>query len=224
MAVILHIETATKICSTAISIDGICQAVKDSDGQDYSHGEDLTTFINDVLLESGIGFSDLSAISISAGPGSYTGLRIGSATAKGLCFALNIPLIAIDSLVCLSEIVKSKYPGLNRCPVIDARRMEVYNCVYSESGEALKAISADIINENTYLEFDPMVVFGDGAEKLMEIWNERSCTFDLGVYSSAKGQVDIAFKMFKNNEFVDLAYWEPHYLKDFVAGVKLKNN
>lgn len=222
MALILHIETATKVCSVALSKEGKCLDVIDSNGEEYSHGEELTVFIREIIDRSNYTLSDLTAVSISSGPGSYTGLRIGSATAKGLCYALGIPLIAIDSLACLNELVGSAYPGYNRCVVIDARRMEVFNCVYSEQGQALKEISADIIDENSYSQFDPMVTLGDGAAKLMDIWKDRNAVFDLNIVSSAAGQAQQAFEKFKMQEFVDLAYWEPFYLKDFVAGVKQK--
>ncbi len=220
MAYILHIETATKVCSVALSRDGELIALKENGGEDYSHGEELTGFIQDVMSTSGVSFKELNAISMSSGPGSYTGLRIGAATAKGLCFALNIPLIAIDSLVSLATLIEGKYTDRNISPVIDARRMEVYNCIYTSDLDPLKPISADIIEADSYQMFEPLVVLGDGAEKLKEVWKGRDILFDLDTSASAKGQISLAIKAFRSGDFVDVAYWEPFYLKDFVAGVK----
>lgn len=220
MSYILHIETATKVCSVALSKNGELVTLKEMEEDGYSHGENLTLFIQAVVAEAEIKLSDLSAISIASGPGSYTGLRIGAATAKGLCYALNISLIAIDALVSLVEQAKVRHPSVNLCALIDARRMEVYNLFVSKVGEPLKNITADIIDEQSYENFLPFVYFGDGAEKLQEIWGARDCSIDGAIKSSAKGQIKLAFEKFKNQDFVDVAYWEPFYLKDFVAGVK----
>jgi len=222
MAIILHIETATKVCSVAISRDGELLGYKENEGLDFSHGEELTNYIDEVVRHSELQFSDLNAVSISSGPGSYTGLRIGAATAKGLCFALNIPLIAIDSLTALASLAKDKFPGYNIAPVIDARRMEVYNQIFDQNMKPLKPISADIIDEKSYEEYEPFVILGDGMEKLQSIWEGRDILFEDKIVSSARGQVDLAFEAFKQSDFVDTAYWEPFYLKDFVAGVKKK--
>lgn len=214
---ILHLETATKACSVALSCDGKLVAVKEELTHDYSHSENLTLFIEDVLKQAGIALKDLGAVSVASGPGSYTGLRIGVSTAKGLCYALNIPLIAVDALFSLASIASDKYPGLNLCPLIDARRMEVFNSVYDTQLKALKPISADIINELTYQEFEPFVYFGDGADKLQEIWKGRNCTIDNQIHSSATGQITAAYNKFLNGTFEDVAYFEPFYLKDFMT-------
>lgn len=214
MTYILHIETATKVCSVAVSKDGECLALKESDGADYTHGEELTVFIQEVISSAKLNVNQLNAISISSGPGSYTGLRIGAACVKGLCYALNIPLIAIDSLECLAALKKNA--GMNIAPVIDARRMEVYNAMFTSKLELLKATSADVVDEHSYAEFEPFVLIGDGAEKLQEIWRERNISFDLNCKSSALGQLELAKQKFLAKEFVDLAYWEPFYLKDFL--------
>lgn len=222
MTYILHIETATKVCSVGLSQNGNLLVLKESDDKAFSHGEDLTLYIESVVKEVGIGINQLAALSIAGGPGSYTGLRIGASTAKGLCYALNIPLIAIDTLTCLAAIAQKKHPGKELCSVVDARRMEVYNRIFDHELRPLKEISADIIDSDTYRQFDPFVCFGDGAEKLQEVWRERNVQFDLSIYSSAKGQVELAYEMYRNSDFVDVAYWEPFYLKDFVAGQKKK--
>ena len=217
---ILHLETATKVCSVGLSLNGKLIGLKEIEEDGYSHGENLNCFIEDVLLETSIKIKDLSAISLASGPGSYTGLRIGAATAKGLCYALEIPLIAIDALTCLAEIAREKHPAETLCPLIDARRMEVYNLLYDTNGKALKEISADIIDETSYSEFEPFIYFGDGAEKLQDIWADKNCAIDSTIRASASGQVKLAFQKFQENKFEDVAYWEPFYLKDFIAGKK----
>ena len=219
-AYILHLETSTKVCSVGLSLNGKLVAIKEIEEDGYSHGENLNCFIEDVLKEAKIKINNLSAISLASGPGSYTGLRIGAATAKGLCYALEIPLIAIDALSCLAEIAREFHPNSILCPLIDARRMEVYNSICNENGTILKEISADIIDENSYSQFEPFVYFGDGAEKLQEIWKNKNCKIDSTIKSSARGQVKLAYEKFQAQAFEDVAYWEPFYLKDFIAGVK----
>lgn len=220
MTHILHLETATKVCSVALSKNGELIALKETEEDGYSHGENLNLFIENVLAQASITMKDIDAVSLASGPGSYTGLRIGAATAKALCFALEIPLIAIDALTSLAEIARLRHAGVNLCPMIDARRMEVYNLIVDKDERLLKDISADIIDEHSYMDMEPFVCFGDGAEKLMEIWKDKSCTFDLSIKSSATGQVRLAYRKFKAQEFEDVAYWEPFYLKDFIAGKK----
>ena len=220
MTYILHIETSTKVCSVALSLNGNVIALKENQEDGYSHGENLTLFIQDVLNQAKKSVKDINAVSVSSGPGSYTGLRIGVSTAKGLCYPLNIPLIAIDSLTSLKEIAKVNYPESTLCALIDARRMEVYNSFYSSTNQLLKPISADIIEQNSYSEFEPFIYFGDGAEKLTELWKSRNCIADLSITSSAKGQAKLAFEKYQNEEFEDLAYFEPFYLKDFVSNSK----
>lgn len=217
MTFLLHLETSTKVCSVALSKNGELCAIQELEEDGYSHGENLTLFIENVLEKGGISINQLSGISVASGPGSYTGLRIGVATAKGLCYALKIPLIAIDSLAALAAQVSSVG---NKCAVLDARRMEVYNCIFDAKGNKLKEISADIIDEESYREFEPFVYFGDGANKLQETWANRNCEIDSLIKSSARGQVEIAFEKFNASAFEDVAYFEPFYLKDFIAGKK----
>ena len=217
---ILHIETATKVCSVALSLNGKLTASKEIEEEGYSHGENLNCFIEDVLKVAKINIKEVSAISLASGPGSYTGLRIGAATAKGLCYALDIPLIAIDALNSLAEIARVNHPDAVLCPLIDARRMEVYNSFFNVQNELIKEISADIIDESSYSEFEPFVYFGDGSEKLQEIWNDKNCSIDITIKSSAKGQIRLAHEKFAEKKFEDVAYWEPFYLKDFIAGKK----
>lgn len=219
MTRILHIETATKVCSVALSENGQLVGVNEIEEDGFAHGEKLTILIQELLKEKQLSTNDLDAVSVSSGPGSYTGLRIGVSTAKGICYAMQIPLIAIDALTSLAVLAAKKYDQ-NICAVIDARRMEVYNLVTTKDLQPLKEITADIITEESYREFDPFVVCGDGAEKLQEIWKDRNCVFDLDIKSSATGQVELAYDKYVNEQFEDLAYWEPFYLKDFIVGKK----
>lgn len=220
MTNILHIETATKACSVALSKHGVCLEVKESLDEQFSHGEQLTLYIQEILENNGLKPTDLNAVSVTSGPGSYTGLRIGVSTAKGLCFALGIPLIVIDSLRNLAELAKEKHPKRILCPMIDARRMEVYNAIYNDKIEMIKSISADVIDEDSYKEYGDFVSFGDGAEKVQELWKGRNIIFDDSIYCSAKGHSKLAYDKFVNNKFEDVAYFEPFYLKDFVGGKK----
>ncbi|NBO58832.1 MAG: tRNA (adenosine(37)-N6)-threonylcarbamoyltransferase complex dimerization subunit type 1 TsaB [Chitinophagia bacterium] len=223
MVYILHLETSTKVCSVALSLNGqVIQTVESNEGA-YVHGEKLTLFIQEVCEKAQIEMKDLNAISVASGPGSYTGLRIGVSTAKGLCYALGIPLIAIDSLTCIYEIVKANYSNSNILTVIDARRMEVFSKLFSENGAVKEEIAATVIEETTFEQYDPLVVVGDGAEKLKEIWKNRKVDIVEGFCTSAIGQASIAYRKFLASEFEDVAYYEPFYLKDFIAGVSTKN-
>lgn len=219
---ILHLETSTQVCSVALSRDGELLALKETSDEGYVHGEKLNVFVKSVLDETGIQMGDLSAVSLAAGPGSYTGLRIGAATAKGFCYALNIPLIAIDALSCLVALATDKYPGNTICAVIDARRMEVYNLISSAEGKSLKEISADVIDADSYKEFEPFICVGDGAEKLKEVWSNRNLIIDSTCIASARGQIRLAWQRYEAEQFNDVAYWEPFYLKDFIAGTPKK--
>lgn len=223
MTYILHLETATKVCSVALSKNGQLAQLKETEEDGYSHGENLTVFIEDVLKKEGISTSDLAAVSVASGPGSYTGLRIGVSTAKGICFGADKPLIAIDALSALCEMAREKFPSDSICAMIDARRMEVFSMIQDGTGNQMKPISADIIEEDSYKELEPFVYVGDGAEKLNEIWaNRTGLTTDLSIKSSAAGQVKMAYEKFQQGNFEDVAYFEPFYLKDFIAGVKKK--
>jgi tRNA threonylcarbamoyladenosine biosynthesis protein TsaB len=219
---ILHLETATKVCSVALSLNGQIKQLKEIQEAGFSHGENLTLLIENALKSEGIVANQLSAVSIASGPGSYTGLRIGVSTAKGLCYALSIPLIAVDALVSIQQNGLEKYPNQNIIPMIDARRMEVFAAAYDSKGTILKPISADVLDENSYAEFEPFVACGDGAEKLKDLWKDRNVIFATEILSSAKGQVKLAYQKFEQKAFEDVAYFEPFYLKDFVMNVKSK--
>jgi tRNA threonylcarbamoyladenosine biosynthesis protein TsaB len=217
MILILHLETSTKACSVALSKDGKLIALKESLSDEFSHSENLTVFIQTVVKDAGIELKDLSAISVASGPGSYTGLRIGVSTAKGLCYSLEKPLIAIDSLISLAVLAKEKHPSTNLCAMIDARRKEVYCAIYTSDLALIKPITADILDEHSYKEYEPFVYFGDGAEKMQEDWQGRNCVADIELHASAKGQIALAFEKFQAKQFEDVAYFEPYYLKDFVT-------
>jgi len=216
---ILHLETATKVCSVALSQNGELKQLAEIDNDAYAHGEQLTLLVEKILLSERIEMNQLHAISVASGPGSYTGLRIGVATAKGLCFALNIPLIAVDALTSLVEIARKKATDKNLCAMIDARRMEVFSLIHSINGDVLKPISADVLDEHSYETVEPFYFFGDGADKMKEHWANRNCDF-LEVKASASGQVRLAFEKFQTHQFEDVAYFEPFYLKEFYMPTK----
>lgn len=215
MALILHIETATKVCSVALSLNGEIVQIREFKDEGYSHGEQLTVLIQKVFDLQGIAAGNLSAVSISAGPGSYTGLRIGVSTAKGLCYALKIPLISVDTLQAMAEVARIGYPTSNLCPMIDARRMEVFSLITNFDADILKPVSADVLDESSYSDFEPFVCFGDGVQKMVELWADRDIEFDLDLDPSAKGQIAIAYRKYLKQEFEDVAYFEPAYLKEF---------
>ena len=217
MSLILHLETATKVCSVALSRDGEQIAIEEISDDNYAHGEKLTLLIEKVLKTAGAVTKDLSAVSVSAGPGSYTGLRIGVSTAKGLCYALGIPLISVNSLESMAVLGNQAYPQTNLCPMIDARRMEVYSAIYARDLSILKPLSADVLDESSYGEFGEFVFFGDGAPKAAELWQSRKLVFDKDLAPSASGQVMIAFDKWQKGVTEDVAYFEPYYLKEFAG-------
>lgn len=212
---LLHVETATKVCSVALSLNGRQVAIKETNSDQYIHGESLNLFIEEVLCDAKIEIQDLNAVSISSGPGSYTGLRIGVSSVKGLCYGLGIPLISIPTLDALYFLAREKYTSESICVMLDARRMEVYSQIWGNDGAILKSLSADVLDENTYNEFDSFVCVGDGAEKMRDIWNPRSIHFDSSLIPSAAGQIKLAYNKFLVNDFVDVADFVPLYLKEF---------
>lgn len=223
MAFILNIETSTKNCSVSVAKDGKTIVLKELNDGGYSHAEKLHEFIKEVIAEAGIQFSDLKAIAVSKGPGSYTGLRIGVSAAKGLCFALNIPLIAINTLESLAQSI-SLIEGF-KIPLLDARRMEVYSAVFDKNNIIKKEVSAEIItNESfkSYLESGKVYFFGDGAEKCKEVILHENANYFDDKFPSAKDMEQLSSEKYKNNDFVDVAYFEPFYLKDFVGGISKK--
>jgi len=215
---ILHLETTTKVCSVALSESGNLIDCIENGADNFIHGEFLTVYIEEILDRNNLKPLNLSAISFSSGPGSYTGLRIGLSTAKGICFALSIPLISVSTFESLAKIGAQKHPDSILVPMIDARRMEVYSQIFDSKLKTLKPLSADILDENTYSEFEPFVCYGDGAEKMQIYWKDRNVKFDSELSISAKGQVQLAYEKFISKQFENLAYYTPLYLKDFIAG------
>ncbi len=216
MNYILNIETATKNCSVSLSKDGITLVCKEIAELGYSHAEKLHLFIEEVINEAGISNSDLNAIAVSQGPGSYTGLRIGVSAAKGLSYALQIPLIAVDTLESLAQQVVAK-DGLI-IPMIDARRMEVYSAVFNHQKEKIREVQAQIINEESFAYISEKVYFiGDSNEKVKSVVTKSNFIFlENHFYPSAKEMSSISYKKFQEKDFVDVAYFEPYYLKDFL--------
>ena len=212
---ILHIETATKVCSVALSENGKEISKKEIASDQYIHGESITIFITNVLAEAKIQMTDLSAVSVSSGPGSYTGLRIGASTVKGICYALDIPLIVVPTLESLQALAKINYPNSAHCIMLDARRMEVYSQIWSTNNEIVKPLSADVLNETSYLDFMPFVCIGDGCDKMKELWKENSVEFNSALLPSASGQIEIAYNKFLRKDFTDVAKFVPDYLKEF---------
>ena len=212
---ILHIETATKICSVAMSKgeDLLASVEKETDA--YIHGESLTLFIIDVLKEAKLLATELDAISVSIGPGSYTGLRIGLSTAKGLCMGLQIPIICIPTLDSLLAQGKLKHPGRIICGMLDARRMEVYTKTIKADGSVLHDLESLVIEEDTFVDQEPFTYFGDGAPKIHKLWKNRNAEFDPFLKISAKGQVGLALMRYLNQNFDHLANCKPLYLKTF---------
>ena len=222
MSYILNIETATKNCSVALAKEGKTICCKEIAEEGYSHAERLHVFIEEIIKEAGIKWNDLSAIAVSQGPGSYTGLRIGVSAAKGLCYALDIPLIAVDTLQALaSQVILSD--GLI-IPMIDARRMEVYSAIFTPNYERKRAVLAEIITENSFEDLEGTLYFiGDCSEKCKSVLNKENYIFlDEIVYPSAKEMSAISFEKFKINDTVDVAYFEPYYLKDFMITTSKK--
>jgi tRNA threonylcarbamoyladenosine biosynthesis protein TsaB len=228
---ILNIETSTSVCSASISSGNKILALRESMA-DRSHASSLTVITGEVMKEWGKDFGKLSAIAVSRGPGSYTGLRIGVSTAKGICYASGLPLIATDTMkIMAAKVLEGGVGGLAGteissgkvllCPMIDARRMEVYTALFDTGGREIKEVSAEIIDENSFDQFFKegyrILFFGDGAEKCREILGHPNALFIPGIYPSAGQMAALSQKSFSEKLFADTAYFEPFYLKDFLA-------
>ena len=233
MATILNIDTSTEVCSVSLGKDGISVALRE-DHAGKNHAMQLTLFIDELLQQKGISMHDIDAVAVSGGPGSYTGLRIGVSTAKGICYASRKPLIAIPSLEAMAHHVISNSARYHLpdeasmlfCPMIDARRMEVYTAVYNAKGEQIQKISADIIDHQSFeeqLKTDKVAFFGNGSAKCRAAIGHENALFVADVHTSAAYIAPLAEKAYSEKRFVDTAYYEPYYLKDFVATVPTKN-
>ncbi|MFG6684940.1 tRNA (adenosine(37)-N6)-threonylcarbamoyltransferase complex dimerization subunit type 1 TsaB [Mariniflexile sp. HNIBRBA6329] len=218
MSVILSIETATTNCSVAISKAGKTIVLKEDNSKNYSHAESLHVFINAVLKEAGITSKDLDAVAISKGPGSYTGLRIGVSAAKGLCFALDKPLISVPTLEALAHQVKANDGVI--VTMLDARRLEVYAAIFDSNYNRIRETEAQILDENAftdYLTTGKVYFVGNGVEKTKDLIKHENAFFVEDKLPSASQMGMLAFDKYKNGDFEDVAYFEPYYLKDFVA-------
>jgi tRNA threonylcarbamoyladenosine biosynthesis protein TsaB len=224
LALILNIETATPVCSVCISREERILSVKEIN-QGLTHAENLHSFIESTLNEAGISVKELNAIALSKGPGSYTGLRIGSSAAKGLAFALQLPLISIDTLQAMAFGMRN---DLNKesllCPMLDARRMEVYTALYDSDLniiEPIQALVMDSVTSEIFKRKEQIIFFGEGMSKCKTILEQNKNTvFVEDIVPSAINLAPLAFKKFRENSFEDLAYFEPLYLKEFFTPVK----
>ncbi|MDT3405580.1 tRNA (adenosine(37)-N6)-threonylcarbamoyltransferase complex dimerization subunit type 1 TsaB [Mucilaginibacter terrae] len=225
MSLILQIETATTACSVALILNGETLAVKELNQRNV-HAEVITVFIEEVFATAGKTYRDVDAVAVSSGPGSYTGLRIGVSTAKGLCYAMDKPLIAVETLQAMADGMAAKNGGQDvlLCPMIDARRMEVYTALFDAKGDRIKPTSAEIIGDNSFadiLKDHKVLFFGDGAAKCQAVLGKsENALFDTDFINSATYLTHGAMQAFNKQKFEDVAYFEPFYLKDFIAGKK----
>ncbi len=218
MALILNIETATKNCSVSLAKNGEVLVIRELNDGNYSHAEKLHPFIQDILKEAKVTTSNLDAVAVSKGPGSYTGLRIGVSAAKGMCFAIGKPLISIETLKSLAHNISIKEGVI--VPMLDARRMEVYAAVYNSAYEQLREIKAEIINEDSFkeeLSKGKVYFLGDGAAKCKGVIIHDNAVFIEDKFPSTKEMAILSYNKYKKNDIEDVAYFEPFYLKDFIA-------
>jgi len=232
MGKILLIESGTNVCSVAIASDGEIVGIKES-VDEKAHAAQLTVFIDHLTKETGISIAQLDAIAISKGPGSYTGLRIGVSAAKGICYAAEKPLISISSLDSMAYGASIKYQTLIKdqkidlfCPMIDARRMEVYTSLFNNNLQKISETQALIVEESSFsknLENKKILFFGNGASKCTEVLNHPNAFFADDFLPSAQFMIPLAQESLKHKRFEDIAYFEPYYLKEFVATISRKN-
>lgn len=216
LALILSIETSTKVCSVALHKNGKVLS-KQLHQIEKSHSSLLPSIVIDICKEVNVEFKDLNAIAVSSGPGSYTGLRIGVSTAKGFAYTLGIPLIGIPTLDIMLEAVRGKFQGdFYLCPMMDARRMEVYTQMEDQNGSVVWELQPKILDEETFNSFEkPVYVFGDGMPKFREIVRQDNLIFIDDIYPDAVYMGRMAFEHFQKAKFEDVAYFEPNYLKEW---------
>jgi len=228
MALILTLDSSTKSCSLALSENGIVLESIDYNKGAFSHSEKLHLFIEDLCVKAEKKLSDLDAIAVSKGPGSYTGLRIGVSSAKGLCYGLDIPLISVETLevLCKTYILENKVNSTDLLiPMLDARRMEVYTAVFDTKFNKIKDTEALILEPHSYEKFlnmAPCHFIGDGAEKSKDLYQGENTSFSPTTFPSARAIAELVEQKFQSTDFEDVAYFEPYYLKDFVDGKKNK--
>jgi len=218
LALILNIETATKNCSVSLSNKEEILAIKELNDGNYSHSENLHVFIESILNSVGKSMSDIDAVAVSKGPGSYTGLRIGVSAAKGLCFSLEIPLISVSTLTSLAHSIAIEKSAFI-VPLLDARRMEVYSAVFDSQYHQIREVKAEVIESTSFkelLEMGKVYFLGDGAEKCKKFIKHKNAIFLDEYFPSAKQMAVLAYTKYKKNDIEDVAYFEPFYLKDFL--------
>jgi len=218
LALILNIETSTTNCSVSLSKEGETFVLKEDYNNSYSHAERLHVYIDDVLKQAKIALSDLDAIAISKGPGSYTGLRIGVSAAKGLCYALDKPLISTSTLKALAHQISIEDGVI--VPMLDAKRMEVYSAIFNSNYHQIRETEAQVLDTasfNEYLENGKVYFIGNGVEKTKTLINHPNAVFIEDKLPSAKEMSKLAYNKYKKNDIEDVAYFEPYYLKDFIA-------
>lgn len=216
---ILSIETSTNICSVCLSLDEDIVAYRENKEKN-AHSRMLSIMIENLFKQTKYEIKDLKIVAISKGPGSYTGLRIGVSTAKGIAYGLDIPLISVDTLKILASACREKYSNYAYMPMIDARRMEVYCAIYDKELKEIKKISADIVDENLYDEYikdNNIIIIGDGAEKCRDVLKNKRFVFDNEISLSASNMPKLVMEKLKNEQYEDVAYFEPYYLKQFIA-------
>ena len=216
MALILNIETATRNCSVSLAKDGKTLLCKEIAEQNFSHAEKLHVFIEEICNETGVALKDLNAVAVSQGPGSYTGLRIGVSAAKGLCYALSIPLIAVDTLLLLANKIQIN-EGIV-IPMIDARRMEAYTAIYDFNYVKIRETKAEVIDAHSYQDVVEQIhLVGDGAMKFQSLLTDSKFHFYPDIeFTSAHEMSAVSYENYVKGDVVDVAYFEPFYLKDFV--------
>ena len=218
MALVLNIETATTNCSVSLSKDGETLILKEDKDSGYSHAEKLHVYINELFKEANINPKDIDAVAVSKGPGSYTGLRIGVSAAKGLCFALDKPLLAVSTLEILAHQVKISQGYI--VPMLDARRLEVYAAVFDAKFEQYRGIKAEILSKETYstlFKENKVYFIGSGVEKTKTLVTHSNAIFIEGQLPSANEMAQLSERKYKKSDIEDVAYFEPFYLKDFIA-------
>ena len=218
MAYILNIETSTTNCSVALSKNGVVLGIKEDNSSEYSHAERLHVYIDEVLQIAKVSIDQLEAIAISKGPGSYTGLRIGVSAAKGLCYALSLPLISVPTLEALAHQIEA--PKGPIIAMLDARRQEVYSAIFDNHFSELRSTQAEVLTSESYdelLELSPVYFIGNGVAKTKDIITHKNAQFIEDKLPSAQQMCALAYDKFKSNTFEDVAYFEPFYLKDFIA-------
>lgn len=218
MALILNIETTTTNCSVSLSNQGETLVLKEDFNSNYSHAESLHVFIEAVITSANKSISDIDAIAVSKGPGSYTGLRIGVSAAKGLCFALEKPLISVSTLEALAHQLKID-DGLI-VPMLDARRLEVYSAIFDAKYNQVRGVEAQILDENAFedeLKLGKVYFIGNGVEKTKKLITHSNAIFIEDKLPSANEMSKLGYSKYKKNDIEDVAYFEPFYLKDFIA-------